>query len=162
MFNRFIITFILFCLTICSYANEKLVKIHNLSCLEFIDKKIPSSISEHIPQTLISKSDKNNVYPTIWVSSNNNSDCVRLTVSFTPYDLFSNHNNSLIGYCIINGYKYLIYISKLNQNLFFHKTEYPNLVIKEYSILPYVYDGPEFYFKTSHNSIKYIGSGFYE
>lgn len=162
MFNRFIITFILFCLTICSYANEKLVKIHNLSCLEFIDKKIPSSISEHITQTLISKSDKNNVYPTIWVSSNNKSDRVRLTVSFTPYDLFSNHNNCLIGYCIITGYKYLIYISELNQNLFFHKTGYPKLVIKEYSILPCVYDGPEFYFKISHNSIKYIGSGFYE
>ena len=27
MFNRFIITFILFCLTICSYANENNVKI---------------------------------------------------------------------------------------------------------------------------------------
>lgn len=160
--KRFIIAFFLFYLTICTYANEKLVKIHKLSCLEFIDNKIPASISEHIPQTLISQSDKNNVYPTIWLSSSNNSNYVRLTVSFTPYDLFSNHNNSLIGYCIINGYKYLLNIYKLNQNLFFRKTQYPSFVIKEYDILPYIYDGPEFYFKISHNSIKYIGSGFYE
>lgn len=34
--------------------------------------------------------------------------------------------------------------------------------IKEYEYFPYIYDGPEFYFKIRNNSIKYIGAEFYK
>lgn len=156
---KYIIVLSIFCLAISSDAEEKLVKENKLRCLEFINNKIPMAILSHIPQKLISQSKENKLYPTISLTSNNKTKEVRLTVSFTPYDLFS--NNGLIGYSIIGEYKYLIYAYQVNPNHYFKKTNSPLFVIKEYEYFPYIYDGPEFYFKISNNSIKYIGSGFY-
>lgn len=155
---KYIIVLSIFCLAINSDAEEKLVKIHKLRCLEFINNRIPMAILSHIPQELISQSGKK--YPTISLTLNNKTKDVRLTVSFTPYDLFS--NSGLIGYCKIGEYKYLVYAYQVNPNLYFNKTNLPRFVIKEYEYFPYIYDGPEFYFKIRNNSIKYIGAEFYK
>ncbi|MBE6318188.1 MAG: hypothetical protein E7081_04360 [Bacteroidales bacterium] len=160
--KTFIIILSIICASSCSFAKNKVVKEHILNCWEFKDKMIPISVSNHIPKDLLYNSQKNKIYPTIVLYSHNKSDCIRLTVSFIPFDLFSNRDNNLIGYCIINGYKFLLYAYQLIPNSVLNKVKYQSIFIKEYDYCPYIYDGPEFYFKICNKSIEYIGSGFFE